>query len=390
MMPLRSLPFSFCLRLLGCALLGSLLLFAVPAGGEDLKDSQKDLEKIRQRIKRIADGLEKKQVEEKNLKKNMTSLEGEMKRLQARETTRKTSLSGLGKEIGGQEKLIVEIREKSRQRREMVEKRLSVMYRGGQRHLLRLLFSGNSPAAIAEEYHLLKRVVHYDRELLEQYRRDQSELNDKLAQLTALRQQEQTELQDLEGSRKTLEEGRRVKKRLLARLRSQQAEMSGELTQLKEKAARLQSLVKKLERVKPPEYTEKTGVFAQQKGHLPWPVKGRIKVGFGTCRLPSLGTLYECQGIEIESSRNLPILASWNGTVIFANLFKGYGNLIIIDHGDNFYTLYAQASRLLKTVGEKVKAGEPIAYPGFENADSVYFEIRHRGTPQDPLAWLKP
>jgi septal ring factor EnvC (AmiA/AmiB activator) len=64
--------------------------------------------------------------------------------------------------------------------------------------------------------------------------------------------------------------------------------------------------------------------------------------------------------------------------------------MIIIDHGDNFYTLYAQASRLLKTVGEKVKAGEPIAYPGFENADSVYFEIRHRGTPQDPLAWLKP
>ena len=390
MMPLRSLPFSFYLRLLGCALLGSLLLFAVPAGGEDLKDSQKDLEKIRQRIKRIADGLEKKQVEEKNLKKDMTSLEGEMERLQSRETARKTSLDGLGKEIGGQEELIVEIREKSRQRREMVKKRLSVMYRGGQRHLLRLLFSGNSPGSIAEEYHLLKRVVHFDRELLEKYRRDQSELSDKLAQLTALRQQEQAELQDLEDSRKALQEGRRLKKQLLARLLKQQAEMAGELTQLKEKAARLQSLVKKLERVKPPEYTEKIGVFAQQKGHLPWPVKGRIKVGFGTCRLPSLGTLYECQGIEIESSRNLPVLASWNGTVIFANLFKGYGNMIIIDHGDNFYTLYAQASRLIKTVGEKVKVGEPIAYPGFEDADSVYFEIRHRGTPQDPLAWLKP
>ncbi len=64
--------------------------------------------------------------------------------------------------------------------------------------------------------------------------------------------------------------------------------------------------------------------------------------------------------------------------------------MIIVDHGDNFYTLYAQASSLQKSVGDSVTTGDPLGYPGYEDADSIYFEIRHHGTPLDPLKWLKP
>lgn len=366
------------------------LLIGKTAWSENLDGSRQDLKKIQQRIKQISSGLEKKQVEEKDLKKDMSLLEKETKRLRVREKDRERSLAELKKEISRQEKLTDETREKSRQRQEMVKKRLSVMYKGGQRRFLRLIFSGLSPSSIAEEYHLLKRVVHHDRELLESYRRDQNELKERLEELSGLRQQQQIELEDLKESRETLADGRQLKSRLLARIQNQRAELTDELTKLKEKAGRLQALVKKLERVKPPEYTEKSGVFSRQKGRLPWPVNGRIKVGFGTSRHPSLGTLYDCQGIEIETPKDRPILAAWHGTVIFANQFKGYGNLIIVDHGDNYYTLYAQASRLVKAVGDKVKTGDPVAYSGYEGADSIYFEIRHRGTPTDPLPWLRP
>jgi septal ring factor EnvC (AmiA/AmiB activator) len=311
-------------------------------------------------------------------------------RLLGSEKKRRRSLAELQQQVRTLEQAVADSRNNSRRRREMVRKRLSVMYRGGQMHLLRLLFSGNSPSSMAEEYYLLKKVVQHDRELLEAYRRDLAELNRGLNDLELVRQRQKEELEVLEQSRRTLADGRQLKKRLLARLQQQRTSMADELGQLREKAARLQSLVKRLESAKPPEYTEKSGVFAGQKGHLLWPADGPVKVGFGTCRLPRLGTLYDCQGIEIATPLNQPIRASWHGTVIFAKPFKGYGNLVIVDHGENYYTLYAQASRLLKTAGEKVKAGDPVAYSGFEGAETVYFEIRHRGTPQDPLAWLKP
>ncbi len=361
-----------------------------PAFGSGLEGSRDDLQEIQRRIKQLAAGLEKKQLEEKDLKNDLSSLDREMERLLASEKKHKENLAEMEQQGRTLEKEIADSRLKSRQRREMVRKRLSVMYRGGQMRLLRVLFSGTSPSSMAEEYFLLKKVVQHDRELLEAYRRDQAELNRSLKELELLRQRRQGELDGLEQSRRTLADGQKLKKRLLTRLQRQRTTMTDELAQLKEKAARLQSLVKRLESAKPREYTENSGVFARQKGHLLWPVDGSVKVGFGTCRLPRLGTLYDCQGIEIEASPNQPIRASWEGTVIFAKPFKGYGNLVIIDHGDNYYTLYAQASRLLKTVGEKVKTGDPVAYSGFEGAQSVYFEIRHRGTPQDPIAWLKP
>jgi septal ring factor EnvC (AmiA/AmiB activator) len=361
-----------------------------PAIGSDVEGSRDDLREIQRRIKQLAAGLEKKQSEERDLKKDLSSLDREMERLLASEKKHKKNLTELEQQSRDLDKKIADSRLKSRQRREMVRKRLSVMYRGGRMRLLRVLFSGNSPSSMAKEYFLLKKVVQHDRELLEAYRRDQDELNRSLKDLEMLRKRRQGEMDRLEQSRLTLGDGQKLKKRMLARLQGQQSSMTDELAKLKEKAARLQSLVKRLESAKPREYTQESGVFARQKGHLLWPVDGAVKVGFGTCRLPRLGTLYDCQGIEIEAPLNHPIRASWQGTVIFAKPFKGYGNLIIIDHGDNYYTLYAQATRLLKTVGQKVAAGDTVAYSGFEGVRTVYFEIRHRGTPQDPIAWLKP
>jgi septal ring factor EnvC (AmiA/AmiB activator) len=366
------------------------LLAIHPAFGSDAEGSRDDLQEIQRRIRQVAAGLEKKQSEEKDLKSDLSSLDREMDRLVARGKKHKEKLAELEQQERDLDKKVADSRLKSRQRREMVKKRLSVMYRGGRMRLLRVLFSGNSPSSSAEEYFLLKKVVQHDRELLEAYRRDREELNRNLEDLERIRKRRQGELERLERSRRTLADGQKLKKRMLARLRRQQTSMTNELAKLKEKAARLQSLVKRLESAKPREYTDNSGIFARQKGHLLWPVNGAVKVGFGTCRLPRLGTLYDCQGIEIETPLNQPIRASWQGTVIFAKPFKGYGNLIIIDHGDNYYTLYAQASRLLKTVGEKVAAGDKVAYSGFEGVRTVYFEIRHRGTPQDPIAWLKP
>jgi septal ring factor EnvC (AmiA/AmiB activator) len=79
-----------------------------------------------------------------------------------------------------------------------------------------------------------------------------------------------------------------------------------------------------------------------------------------------------------------------DGKVVFAKPFRGFGNLLILDHGGGYYTLYAQARQLVKKVGEVVAAGDTVGISGFGDNKKIYFEIRQRGTPLNPLQWLKP
>lgn len=382
-----------CVRLssLLILLLGLVLTLPAPCFAEErLEDNRQELKQIQQRIAEIAGRLEKGEKKQHSLEQDLRGVQKQLTRLRAREERHAVRLRALKEDIAAKEAAVAGIREQSRQRKELVARRLAAIYRGGQMRLLRILFGSRSPAAMAEDYHLFKRVVQHDRDLLAAFRRDQEALGQEVTALESLQQQRVQQMAALKSSRQSLQDGRRLKKRMLAKLQRRQGTMNEELAVLKEKSARLASLVKRLESAPTSKYTLTSGEFVRQKGRLAWPVIGHIKVPFGTGRLAGLGTLYDSQGIEIKVSGNQAIRAIWGGRVIYANSFRGYGNMIIVDHGDNFYTLYAQASNLQKKVGDTVQAGELLGYPGYEDADSIYFEIRHHGTPLDPLVWLKP
>lgn len=357
---------------------------------KDLEDNRQELMEIRQRIEKLSVSLEKEQKKETSLQRDLVGVKEQLTRLRAREEEHASNLKSLKKDISTKEAAIRRIQTDSQSRRKLVARRLGAIYRGGQSRFLRILFADRSPVEIAEDYHYFKKVVQHDRSLLASFRQDQQALADELASLETIQKQRQQQIEQLQISRETLNEGRRLKKRLLSKLKRRQGAMTVELKALKEKSARLGALVKKLESAPATKYTQVLGDFSRQKGRLAWPINGRIKVPFGTGRLAGLGTLYDSQGVEIAASGNQAILSIWGGTVIYANRFRGFGNMIIVDHGDNFYSLYAQASRLHKKVGDAVSAGELLGYPGYEDADSIYFEIRHHGTPLDPLVWLKP
>ncbi len=119
-----------------------------------------------------------------------------------------------------------------------------------------------------------------------------------------------------------------------------------------------------------------------------WPLTGRVIIGFGTQKDRKLGTYYESNGIEIAAKPGTPIKAVAAGTIVFADYFKGYGNLYILSHPGGYHTLYAQTDRMQKRVGENVAAGTLLGYSGLAGRDSVYFEIRSNGSPVNPLSWL--
>ncbi|SLM32324.1 Putative metallopeptidase (fragment) [Desulfamplus magnetovallimortis] len=139
---------------------------------------------------------------------------------------------------------------------------------------------------------------------------------------------------------------------------------------------------------------EKSGQISFEKlsGHLDMPVKGQIISRFGPQKNSAYSAFTFQSGIDIKVERGEPVKTVFKGKVIYSQWLKGYGNVIIIDHGNSFYTLYAHLEDRFKQKGSKVNTNEVIATAGATGSLKgvcLHFEIRHHGTPVDPLNWLK-
>jgi septal ring factor EnvC (AmiA/AmiB activator) len=127
------------------------------------------------------------------------------------------------------------------------------------------------------------------------------------------------------------------------------------------------------------------------KGSLPWPVPGRVRSGFGRRKHPRFDTYTVQNGIEIEAPVETPVTAVHEGTVVFAERFRGYGLLVVVDHGGKHHSLYAHLTEVKVTPGQRVAAGDAIGSVGTSGLEGpgLYFEIRSLGKPEDPLDWLR-
>lgn len=132
------------------------------------------------------------------------------------------------------------------------------------------------------------------------------------------------------------------------------------------------------------------------RGKIPWPVSGKIMLFFGKSRNKEFNEMVENTGIQIAAPPGTPFKAVAKGKVRYADWFKGYGKLVILDHGKGYYSLYAQADSLSVAEGTEVTQGQILGTVGDTGSlyadqwgSSLYFEIRQNGIPQDPVRWLK-
>lgn len=133
--------------------------------------------------------------------------------------------------------------------------------------------------------------------------------------------------------------------------------------------------------------------FAQLRGKLPLPVSGTVAVGYGPVVNPRFNTVTVQRGVDLRATAGATVRAVAAGRVAHAGWFKGYGNLVIVDHGDGYHTLVAHLASLGTAVGEEVQAGSPLGTVGDSGSlrgPYLYFEIRERGRSVDPREWLRP
>jgi septal ring factor EnvC (AmiA/AmiB activator) len=208
---------------------------------------------------------------------------------------------------------------------------------------------------------------------------------------------------DLEAERGAMNEEAARRRTLLGRVRDDRATHERMASELDEASRRLETLVSELTRrlatrrvaARPPEPTgprpPAVGLGAL-RGQLPWPAEGRVVTEFGRQVHPRFGTETFRRGVDIEADEGAPIRAVYAGTVLYRGQLKGYGNLIILDHGAGYYTLYAHASEILVEEGDRVRAGQAIGRVGETGSlegPRLYFEVRYQGRPEDPEQWLR-
>jgi septal ring factor EnvC (AmiA/AmiB activator) len=261
----------------------------------------------------------------------------------------------------------------------------------GRQEKVKLLFSQQAPDA------LQRNLVYYEyfsNARVELINGVQSSI-DKIIETESLIQQAQAELQQdqqaLTEQKKRLKQDLSKRKTIIASLDSQLKKQGGSLSRLQDEAMQLQNLINSIQEIfaEAPESKISQQAFSGLKGKLAWPVKGKVRRLFGRHK-PASDLRW--QGVRIEAQSGSHVKSVSHGRIAFADWLRGLGNLIIIDHGNSYLSLYGHNESLFKNAGEWVDAGEIISSIGSSGGQStpgLYFEIRKKGKPQNPTSWCK-
>ncbi|MGD8896385.1 MAG: peptidoglycan DD-metalloendopeptidase family protein [Acidobacteriota bacterium] len=259
------------------------------------------------------------------------------------------------------------------------------LYKLGELSYVRLLLSVDSPSDFFRGYRFVTTLARRDRERVAAFRSDLADLKEQKAVLEKRTAESITLRERLVAARRRLDSQRRRKTELLTSIVEQKETHAAYVKELAEAERRLEQLLNGLGEgaVAIP--------VAAFKGSLPWPVRGPVRAGFGRRKHPRFDTYTVHNGIEIASPPGTEVKAIHEGTVVFAERFRGYGLMVVIDHGGRHHSLYAQLSELTTSVGQKVATGDVVGLSGQGGLESpgVYFEMRHGGRPEDPLDWLQ-
>jgi len=260
----------------------------------------------------------------------------------------------------------------------------------GDESALRLWLAQDDPQ---QSQRLMRYFSYFNQARVENIEHTMAELVrlDQIAELIVQQEQalKSTE-QSLLNKNKTLSSKRKDQQRILANLSKKMNTESQRLTQKQADRKRLENLLAEVETIlanSPRQNDERP--FSKMKGKLPRPVAGRVLKAFGNA---NSDTMSRWEGWQISVQEGAEVRAIHHGRVVFSDWLRGFGLLLIIDHGQGYLSLYAHNETLLRDVGSWVNGGDVVAAAGRSGGltdPALYFEIRYQGRPQDPAVWIR-
>ncbi len=406
-----------------------LLLFLLLAGlsppcsaAKKIDAAKEDLSEVKAKIESLKKELDSNQAAHKDasdaLRESETAISQANKKLreithQQRENQEK--LSSLKKEsLSLNDKLGIQQKQLS----ELIYRQ----YTNGNQSYARLVLQNKSPSQITRDVKYFRYIAQARAELI-------NEMHSNLDRVKALDQETKTALQEVtelktqqEAERKTLQVQKKEKAKVVKTLSTKIASTKEQIDKLKRDEKNLSNLVERLAKIVPPKPKQKKtkgskpasgkqpaeepdnektvvatnqqvpqddldGAFAKLRGRLRLPVKGDVSNRFGAARQDT-GVTWK--GLFIRATGGSDVKAVADGRVVFADWMRGFGNLIILDHGGGYMSLYGNNQAVLKSVGDEINSGDTIASvgnSGGNESDGLYYELRKDSKPFDPLSW---
>lgn len=389
---------------------------AAVASTPEIAEKRADLSELRNRIDALqkelgaseghrADAADRLRESEKQI----SNLQRELHRLSTQQGNLQNTLRDLARQSE-------ELSGTLGQQQASLEQLVHRQYVQGNPGSLQLLLNGSDPNQVARDLHYLSAIAHARADLLNEIR---ATLKKKQALADSTRDRAQ-ELADVEAEQRDrhadLLKQREERKVLLSEISGRIANQRKEIGALQQDEKRMSQLIDRLSRIiaaqqaaqsskpKParpaPDEPQRPGKVEAENQHQPEPTRGNFAQLRGSLRLPVKGAVIgrfgaprengTWKGLFIRAASGSDVKAIANGRVVFADWMRGFGNLMILDHGDGYLSIYGNNDSLLKQVGDSVRGGETVANVGNSGGNpesGLYFELRHQGQAIDPMKW---
>jgi septal ring factor EnvC (AmiA/AmiB activator) len=344
------------------------------------------LEKIAKDMQIAKDNLEIQEFKQKKILTALYSINKNLKKLVVEKSELDEHKNHIALQIQGLNQKIEENAHQSETQKAQLTDRLRAIYKLKGPTLARFLFAAKSSSDLERNLKILGVVAQKDFQLIKSYQeslRDFKYRKDRLTEKLASLKEVEVRLADHE---KKLQKEVFQKNKILGGIRRNKMFTQEQIKTLKDKSLNYDladtGLMDLL--MKPS--------FETQKGALPKPVQGPVVKSFGLQKAPDQGYVLSNKGLFIASNIGSPVRAVFSGVVSFAGSLPGLGQVLILDHGDHYYTVYGNNANLRVQLGQEVAQAQVIASSGrnnFDQQNGLYFEVRHFSEPYNPMEWVK-
>jgi septal ring factor EnvC (AmiA/AmiB activator) len=378
---------SFTISILAFTLL-LLPVFDTLASERDLVKKEKKLEDVKKKIRETKKSI-------KEISRKETTVLGELEEINKNLVRKRdelgkvySSLKKLGGRIAETDKNLKALTAERKALSKRLRSRLKAMYKMRKGGALKVLFSSETSTDLGRRYKYMAMIMEGDSKLIDESEKNLVKLNAEKERLDGLKSDLTREKKKLRVAKKDAEAKLKDKKKLLKEVKRKKTK---HLKLVKEFEGAKAELTELISRLRKESLRGLTGEFAAMKGRLVMPVKGKVVSFYGKVKHPKFHTVTFNNGIVIEAPFGSTIKSVYKGKVVYVGWLKGYGQVMIIDHGDGFYTLYGHLYKVLKKRGETVEVGTEVGLVGDsgpQDTTGLYFEVRQGGIPRDPLAWI--
>ena len=371
--------------LVGFVLIWSVLLCTASNADES---QQKELDSLKRSISTLERQLEDRGKQRNSLQSALKKVELESSKINRNIRRLRTKINKLEKQLTTLDQKEKDLQLNISEQSDAISEQITAAHQLGDQEPIKLLLNQEDPQQLARVLKYYDYFLKARADKIQRYKKDIDDLTETRAEINRQKLALDQSKKALEADKKTLSNRVKSRKKTLDKLQSSLRTDKKKLSKLQDERNKLEEIIETVKKAAaklalPSNYES----FTSRKGKLKWPIKGRVAHSFGSKRS---GTL-RWEGWLISASAGDAVKTVHHGRVVFSNYLRGFGLLVIVDHGDGYMTLYAHNQELLRETGDWVQSNEVISRAGDTgglNKPALYFEIRKQGNPADPKVWL--